>query len=92
MLYRPEPPPQDLLRRFSTRIVLTCNVVHYVKVHYVKEIVFTGGSQASFRFSETTDCLGRSSHFRNDLGCWNFLYLKFALNFIAALPMQACCN
>jgi hypothetical protein len=87
MLYRPEPPLQDLLRRFSTCIVLTCNVVHYVK-----EIVFTGGSQASFRFSETTDCLGRSSHFRNDLGCWNFLYLKFALNFIAALPMQACCN
>jgi hypothetical protein len=34
-------------------------------------------------FSETTNC----SHFRNDFGCWNFLYPKSALNLIATLPM-----
>jgi hypothetical protein len=43
-------------------------------------------------FSETADCFGSSSHFRNDSGCWNFLYLKSALNLIATLPMQACCD
>jgi hypothetical protein len=43
-------------------------------------------------FSETTDFIGSLSHFRNDLGCRNFLYLKSALNLIATLPMQACCN
>src|SRR5277367_3998401 len=43
-------------------------------------------------FSETTDCLGSLSHFRNDFGCWNFLYLKSALNLIATLPMHAYCN
>jgi hypothetical protein len=32
------------------------------------------------------------SHFRNDFGCWNFLYPKSALNLIATLPMQACCS
>ena len=35
---------------------------------------------------------GSSSHFRSDFGCWNFLYLKSALNLIATPPMQACCN
>jgi hypothetical protein len=44
------------------------------------------------RLSETTDCLGSLSHFRNDFDCWNFLYLKSALNLIATLQMQACCN
>jgi hypothetical protein len=29
------------------------------------------------------------SHFRNDFGCWNFLYLKSALNLIATLAMHA---
>jgi hypothetical protein len=43
-------------------------------------------------FSETTDCIGSLSHFRNDFGCWNFLYLKSAQNLMATLPMQACCN
>jgi hypothetical protein len=42
--------------------------------------------------SETAYCSGSSLNFRNDFGCWNFLYLKSALNLIAALPMQACCN
>jgi hypothetical protein len=31
------------------------------------------------------NCPGR----RNDFGCWNFLYPKFALNLTATLPMQA---
>ena len=43
-------------------------------------------------FSETTDCIGSLSHLRDDFGCWNFLYPKSALNLIATLPMQACCN
>jgi hypothetical protein len=43
-------------------------------------------------FSETSDCLGSLSHFRSDFGWWNFLYLKSALNLIAALTMQVCCN
>jgi hypothetical protein len=32
------------------------------------------------------------SHFRDDFGCWNFLYLKSALNLIATFPIQAYCN
>src|SRR5277367_33281 len=43
-------------------------------------------------FSETTDCVGWLSHFRDDFGCWNFLYLKSALNLIATLPVHAYCN
>jgi hypothetical protein len=43
-------------------------------------------------FSETTNCIRSLSHFRNDFGCWNFLYPKSALNLTAALPMQACCK
>ena len=35
---------------------------------------------ADTRLSETTDCLGSLSDFRNDFGCWNFLYPKSALN------------
>ena len=31
-------------------------------------------------FSETTNCIRSLSHFRNDSGCWNFLYPKSVLN------------
>jgi hypothetical protein len=43
-------------------------------------------------FSETTAWVSSLSHFRDDCGRWNFLYLKSALNSIATLPMQACCD
>jgi hypothetical protein len=43
-------------------------------------------------FSETTDWVSSLSHFRDDCGRWNFLYLKSALNSISTLPMQACCD
>jgi hypothetical protein len=43
-------------------------------------------------YLETTYGSGSLLHFRNDFGCWNFLYLKSALNLIATLPMQACRN
>jgi hypothetical protein len=43
-------------------------------------------------FLETTDCAGSLSHLSDDFGCWNFLCPKSALNLIATLPLQACCN
>ena len=43
-------------------------------------------------FSETADCIRSLSHLRDDFVCWNFLYLKFALNLIETLPMPACGN
>ena len=49
-------------------------------------------NRTSFRISETTDCIRSLSHLRDDFGCWNFLDPKSALNLIATLPMQVCCN
>jgi hypothetical protein len=40
-------------------------------------------------FSETTDCVGWLSHFRDDFGCWNFLYLKNARILQSGMPHQA---
>ena len=49
-------------------------------------------TRTSFRVSETTHFIRSLSRLRDDFGCWNFLYPKSALNLIATLPMQACCN
>jgi hypothetical protein len=53
-------------------------------------VTFMKPSITRSRLSETTDCLASFAFQKWISAARNFLYLKFALNSIATLSMQAC--
>jgi hypothetical protein len=67
-------------------------IVSFAGISSTSPLQILTDTGTSSGFSETADCVGSLSHFRNDFDYWNFLYLKSALILIATLPMQACRN